>query len=84
LAPLLNQCIELQNLELQENSLSTPTSNPQAFQNPSQEVSDILNSAFEEFTPERENLIRERCANSPLHVQLQKYLNHKNLNFEKD
>lgn len=43
---------------------------------------DFLNQAFEEFTIELEESIRKRCANSPLHTVLLKYINSKN--FERE
>lgn len=69
-------------------SSSTPTINPQAFsksyQNSGPDLQDsknpdfdFVNQAFEEFTTELEDSIRERCANSPLHKVLLKYINSK-------
>ena len=80
-------------------SSNTPTLNIPESQNSHQRDSenpdfDFINQAFEEFPAkpdeefrsELENSIRERCANSPLHIQLFKYLNLKisNLLQEKD
>lgn len=71
-------------------SSDTPTNNPPAFsksyQNSGPDLQDsknpdfdFLNQAFEEFTTELEDSIRKRCANSPLHTILLKYINSKNL-----
>jgi len=76
-----------------EDSSNSPTLNPQAYQNtcqnPTEEVFDLAFEEFpalsdEEFTPERENLIRERCANSPLQSALSKYCLDKSKNIKQE
>ena len=64
-------------------SSDTPTIN-HCLQDPENPDFNFINQAFEEsqnfieYSDAKESEIRERCANSPLQVLVQKYLNSKN------